>query len=149
MSGILVTSRPMAPKYLDHLRAVPLFKASSRKDLEKIARAADEVDVEEGRVLTKEGEVGHEAFVIIDGQAAVSQGGKQVATLGPGEPFGEMALLDRAPRNATVTAVTPMKLLVVGQREFGGLMDESPGFARPILAAMASRLREKDVSLYG
>jgi CRP-like cAMP-binding protein len=60
-----------------------------------------------------------------------------------------MALLDRAPRNATVTALTPMQLLVVGQREFGALMDESPGFARPILATLSARLRAKDASLYG
>lgn len=139
----------MADKYIEHLRAIPLFSASSKKDLEKIARGADEISVEAGRVLTKEGDLGREAFVIIEGEASVTQDGSEVARLGPGDPFGEMALLDRAPRNATVTALTPMQLLVVGQREFGGLMDESPGFAKPILAAMAARLRQKDISLYG
>ena len=100
-------------------------------------------------MLVAEGEVGKEAFVIVEGNAVVSRGGEVLNTIGPGNPFGEMALVDRSPRNATVTASTPMRLLVIGQREFVGLMDGSPGFTRSILAAVAARLRAKDVALYG
>jgi CRP-like cAMP-binding protein len=82
--------------------------------------------------------------VIIEGTATVSRHGRKVATLGPGDAFGELALLDKAPRNATVTAATPMELVVLGQREFGGLIDEVPGFARKLLAGMARRLRDSD-----
>ena len=139
----------MADEYLEHLRAVPLFANCAKSDLVAIAAAVDEIDVEAGRVIVTEGEVGKEAFVIVSGEAAVSRGGATVATIGPGAPFGEMALVDRSPRNATVTAVTPLRLLVLGQREFVGLMDGSPGFSRTILAALAARLRAKDLALYG
>lgn len=139
----------MADDYLEHLRAVPLFATCSNADLAAIAAAVDELEVEAGRVLVAEGEVGKEAFVIVEGEAVVSRGGEVLNTIGPGNPFGEMALVDRSPRNATVTASTPMRLLVIGQREFVGLMDGSPGFTRSILAAVAARLRAKDVALYG
>ena len=82
--------------------------------------------------------------MIIDGTATVTRHGRKVATLGPGGAFGELALLDKAPRNATVTAATPMEIVVLGQREFGGLIDEVPGFARKLLAGMAQRLRDSD-----
>ena len=139
----------MADHYLEHLREVPLFATCSHADLAAIAAAVDELEVEAGRVLVTEGEVGKEAFVIVEGEATVTRGGETLNTIGPGQPFGEMALVDRSPRNATVTASTPMRLLVIGQREFVGLMDASPGFTRSILAALAARLRAKDVALYG
>jgi CRP/FNR family cyclic AMP-dependent transcriptional regulator len=130
--------------FLDHLAQVPLFSALSRKELALVARRAEDVKVEPGRVLVSEGSTGSEFFVIIDGEATVSRRGRKVATLGPGAAFGELALLDKAPRNATVTAETPMEVVVLGQREFGGLIDEVPGFARKLLAGMAKRLRESD-----
>jgi CRP/FNR family transcriptional regulator, cyclic AMP receptor protein len=136
-------------EYLDQLAKVPLFAGLSRGDLEKVARAANEITVEPGRALVTEGETGHEAFIVVDGTAAVTSGGTEVATVGPGAVFGEMALIDRAPRNATVTATTPMKVLVLGQREFTGLLDESPGFTRSIMAALAYRVREKDSEHWG
>jgi CRP/FNR family transcriptional regulator, cyclic AMP receptor protein len=139
----------MADEYLDHLRAVPLFSGCSNADLQAISRAVDGINVEAGRVIVREGEAGKEAFIVVEGEATVSQHDADVATIGPGAPFGEMALVDRAARNATVTAKTAMRLLVIGQREFGGLMDESPAFTRTILSALAARLREKDVALYG
>ena len=144
-----LSSAAMADDYLEHLRAVPLFSNCTNADLAAIAAAVDEIEVEAGRVLVTEGEMGKEAFVIVSGEATVSRDGTNVATIGPGAPFGEMALVDRSPRNATVTAVTAMRLLVLGQREFVGLMDSSPGFARTILAALAARLRAKDLALYG
>jgi CRP/FNR family cyclic AMP-dependent transcriptional regulator len=130
--------------FLDHLAEVPLFSALSRKELSLVARRAEDVTVDQGRILVSEGSTGSEFFVIIDGKASVSKKGRKVATLGPGDAFGELALLDKAPRNATVTAETPLEVVVLGQREFGGLIDEVPGFARKLLAGMARRLREAD-----
>lgn len=135
--------------YLDHLAKVPLFAGLSRSDLEKVARAVNEITVESGRALVTEGETGHEAFIVVDGTATIARNAEEVATVGPGAVFGEMALIDRAPRNATVTAKTPLRVLVLGQREFTGLLDDSPAFARSIMAALAHRVREKDTSLVG
>ena len=130
--------------FLDHLAQVPLFSALSRKELALVARRAEDVKVDPGRVLVSEGSTGSEFFVIIDGTANVTRRGRKVATLNPGDAFGELALLDKAPRNATVTAQSPMEVVVLGQREFGGLIDEVPGFARKLLAGMARRLRDSD-----
>jgi CRP-like cAMP-binding protein len=130
--------------FLNHLAQVPLFSALSKKELQLVARRAEDVKVDAGRILVSEGSTGSEFFVIIDGTATVSRHGRKVASLGAGDAFGELALLDKAPRNATVTAQTEMELVVLGQREFGGLIDEVPGFARKLLAGMARRLRESD-----
>jgi CRP/FNR family cyclic AMP-dependent transcriptional regulator len=132
--------------FIGHLAEVPLFSALSRKEMALVARRAEDVTVDAGRVLVSEGSTGSEFFVILSGTAKVSRRGRKVATLGPGAAFGELALLDKAPRNATVTAETDMELVVLGQREFGGLLDEVPGFARKLLTGMARRLREADAT---
>lgn len=132
--------------YLDHLAEVPLFSACSRKDLQKIAKASDEVEVKAGRVLVDQGRMGHEFFLIVDGEAVVKRNESEVNRLGSGDYFGELSLLDRAPRNATVVADTDMKLLVLGQREFTGVLDSVPGLAYKILQIMARRLRQADLS---
>ena len=82
--------------------------------------------------------------MIIEGTARVTRQGRKIATIGPGQAFGELALLDKAPRNASVVADTDMELVVLGQREFAGIIDDVPGFARKLLAGMAHRLRESD-----
>jgi CRP/FNR family transcriptional regulator, cyclic AMP receptor protein len=130
--------------FLDHLSEVPLFSALSKRDLQLVARAAEDVNVDAGKVLVTEGSAGTEFFVIVGGKARVTRRGRKVADLGPGQFFGELALLDRAPRNATVVAETPMELLVLGQREFAALIDEVPGLAHKLLAGLARRLREHD-----
>ncbi|MGH9090630.1 MAG: cyclic nucleotide-binding domain-containing protein, partial [Acidimicrobiales bacterium] len=81
---------------------------------------------------------------IVDGQASVRRNGRRIATLGPGQYFGELALLDRRPRSATVISETEMLLLVLGQRQFNGVLDAVPALSRKLLAAMATRLRESD-----
>jgi CRP-like cAMP-binding protein len=131
--------------HLDKLADVPLFSACSRKDLGKIARASDEVEVRAGRVLVDQGKTGHEFFLILDGSATVRANNRKVATLGAGDYFGELSLLAREPRDASVTADTDMKLLILGQREFTGLLDSIPGLASKILAIMARRLRQADL----
>ncbi len=130
--------------FIDHLQQVSLFAACSRKDLQLVAKRAEEVRVPAGKALVTEGETGHEFFVILEGQAKVTRHGRKVATIGPGDGFGELALLEKAPRNSTVVAETDMDLIVLGQREFAGIIDEVPGFARKLLAGMAHRLREAD-----
>jgi CRP/FNR family transcriptional regulator, cyclic AMP receptor protein len=126
------------------LAKVPLFSACSKKELQLIARRAERVKVPAGKVLVREGAAGAEFFVILDGTADVTRHGQRVATLGPGDSFGELALLDRSPRNATVTAKTEMDVAVLGQREFAAMIDEVPGFAHKLLTGIAHRLREFD-----
>lgn len=130
--------------FIDHLAQVPLFSACSKKDLQLVAKRAEDVKVDAGKVLVTEGDTGTEFFVVVDGKASVSKRGQKVAELGAGGFFGELALLDKAPRNATITAETPMELVVLGQREFAGLIDDVPEFAHKLLAGLARRLRQAD-----
>ena len=129
---------------IEHLSKVRLFAACSNKELGIIGRASDEISVAPGTELVAEGTSGHEFFLILEGQAAVKRNGRKIATLGAGQYFGEMALLDRGPRSASIVAETPMELLVLGQREFSAILDEVPGLAHKLLTIMAGRLREAD-----
>ena len=126
------------------LAEVPLFSACSKKDLQLLSKRTERVHVPPGQVLVREGAAGAEFFVILDGEAEVTRHGRRVAILGPGDFFGDLALLDRAPRNATVTAKTDAELAVLGQREFAAMIDEVPGFAHKLLSGLAHRLREFD-----
>lgn len=135
--------------YLDSLSQIRLFSSMSRRDLQKIAKASDEIDVPAGKVLVEQGSRGREAFVIIEGTATVKRNGRKVAAFGPGDHFGELALLDNGSRTATVVADTPMRVLVIGQREFSGVIDEVPGLAHKVLASLASTIRELDQKAYG
>ena len=131
--------------YLDHLAEVPLFRACTRKDLSTIARHAEDMNIRAGKVLIKEGAVGaQEFFVIASGTATVTRKKKKIASLGPGSYFGELALLDRAPRNATVTASSDMEVVVLAAQDFMTVLDEVPGIGRKIMAGMARRLRDAD-----
>jgi CRP-like cAMP-binding protein len=135
--------------YLDHLGSVPLFSACSKKELQAIARASVEVDIPDGRTFVEQGETGREAFIIVDGKADVARNGRKIATVGPGSCVGELALLDRGPRTASVTAKGPLKLLVLGPREFSGLLDEVPTITHKLLASLASQVRELDKANFG
>ena len=124
------------------LRGVPLFSSCSKRELSRIASLADQIEVSEGKVLTREGDPGSEFFVVVEGQARVMVGDRgRVAPLGPGASFGELSLLDQGPRSATVEAETDMQLLVLDARSFSSLLAEVPSVARKLLAAMAARLR--------
>jgi CRP/FNR family transcriptional regulator, cyclic AMP receptor protein len=129
---------------LEYFRSVPMFSTCSKKDLKTIAANAERVSVPAGRILAEQGQTGREAFVIVDGKARVLRNGRKIATLGPGQIFGELSLLDRAPRNATVVADTDMELLVLGQREFAKIVDAAPAFARALLTGIARRINEAD-----
>jgi CRP/FNR family transcriptional regulator, cyclic AMP receptor protein len=135
--------------HLDHLAAVSLFAGADHKELVEISKATTELDLDEGAVLTTQGEAGREAFIIVEGEAIVSVDDDEVARLGPGACVGEIALLDKGLRSATVTAATPMKVLVLDPREFKGLMLKIPAIAVKVATALAARVRELDTKLYG
>jgi CRP-like cAMP-binding protein len=126
------------------LSKIWLFSTCSGRELRTIRKALEEVSVTPGHILCEEGTIGREFFLIIEGQASVRRNGRRLATLGPGQYFGELALLDRRPRSATVISETEMLLLVLGQRQFNGVLDAVPALGRKLLAAMATRLRESD-----
>src|SRR5687767_10847507 len=129
---------------LEQLAQVRLFSACNKKELGLIGKASDEISVPAGKVLCEQGKPGFEFYLILDGEATVKRNNKRVASLGAGRYFGELSLLTRLPRNATVEAASDMDLLVLGQREFSGLLDEVPGMAHKVLSAMAERLYEAD-----
>ena len=99
-----------------------------------------------GKAIVTEGGGRSRFYVILDGKARVDRHGQRVAELGPGGFFGDLALLDRAPRNATVIAETDMELAKLGQRGFDQLLEKSPGFAKKLLAGLARRLRQADLN---
>jgi CRP/FNR family transcriptional regulator, cyclic AMP receptor protein len=132
---------------IEHLKSVALFSACTRKELELIDGATTELRFPAGETLARQGENGHEFMVIVEGTARVEIGGQTVATIGPGEFFGEIALLDGGPRTATVVAETDVVAEVIGQREFAGLVEDSPHLAKKLLVGLARRLRAADVRL--
>jgi CRP/FNR family cyclic AMP-dependent transcriptional regulator len=146
--GRWITVRPMSQSsYLEHLGRIPLFRSCNKKELSIIAKSVDELTVAAGRVLTSEGAAAREAFVIVDGEASVTIDGSEIAKLGPGDHFGELALLDGGPRTATVTAITDLTVVVVDQRSFFALLDEVPGLSRKILATLAAIIRDLNVQV--
>lgn len=122
------------------IERVPLFTHCSKRELAQVAGVADEIDLEEGKELTKEGAPGREFFVLVDGSAEVLKKGRRINTLGRGDFFGEIALLHNAPRTATVKATSPVRALVVTERNFRRLLEGSPEIQRKVLAALAERL---------
>jgi CRP/FNR family cyclic AMP-dependent transcriptional regulator len=125
---------------VDLIKGVPLFAAASKHELAEIASIADEIDLPEGKVLIAEGDTGREFFVLIDGTAEVARGGKKVATIGPGDFFGEIALISKTPRNATITTTSPVRALVITDRAFRQLLDHAPQIQIGVLTALAERL---------
>jgi len=124
----------------DLLKSVPLFEHCSRRDLGKIAAITDEFAVEDGKVLITEGDRGREFFVIISGEVEVRRKGRKVATLGPGTYFGEIALLSQQPRTATVTAMTPLRMLVIADRAFVDLLHAIPELWLKVARSLAERV---------
>jgi CRP-like cAMP-binding protein len=124
----------------DLLKNVPLFAGCSKSELQKIASLADELDLGDGATLIREGERGREFIVIADGTVRVTRNGKQVRDLGAGDFIGEIALVADVPRTATVTATSPVRLLVVTDRAFRGLLEQMPSIAKKVLQSLGERL---------
>src|SRR5262245_30479273 len=129
---------------VDLLATVPLFSGCSKKELRRIASLADEIDLRSGKVLTRQGASGREFFVLVDGTVDVVRDGEHVTTLGAGDFFGELALVSNIPRTATVTATTPIRALVVVDRDFRRLLKEDASIAVKVLGAMAERMPPAD-----
>jgi CRP-like cAMP-binding protein len=125
---------------IDALAHVPLFSRCSRGELAKIAQLADEVDLRAGKILMKEGERGREFFVLLSGTADVRSNTRLLPSLGPGDFFGEIALVTDHPRTATVTTTSPVRALVITDRAFKGLLKDSPQIQSKVLEAVATRL---------
>ena len=125
---------------VEALARTPLFVGLSKKELRELARKTDDLTVEAGEVLCKEGELGREFFVIMDGEAEVTRKGRRLEQRGGGDFFGEIALIEDIPRTATVTAKTPLRLFVLTSREFRPMLDDHPAIERKVLRALAKRL---------
>jgi CRP-like cAMP-binding protein len=127
-------------KKVELIRKVPLFSHLSRKQLAQVAKVADEIDLREGKEMTREGAPGREFFVILEGNADVRKAGRKINSLKPGDFFGEIALVTSVPRTATVAATSPVRALVVTDRSFRHLLEESPDIKTRVMQAMAARL---------
>jgi CRP-like cAMP-binding protein len=128
----------------EQLARVPLFEGLSKKELRLVAQLSTYLEEPAGAVLPREGETGHEFIIVLDGEVEIRRADQVIASRGPGTYVGEIALLDHRPRTATVVAKTPVRLEVIGQREFAGLMAEVPEISQKLLPAMAKRLADLD-----
>lgn len=131
------------------LGGIWLFASCSPSQVRTIGRTVEEVAVPADSILVAEGADGDEFSYIVEGTAAVRRNGRVVARLGPGQYFGELALLDDQPRSATVVSTSPMRLLVLDRARFDALLDTMPGLAVKLLQAMAQRLRQADRRVFG
>ena len=122
------------------IKSAPLFSECSRKHLNEIAEIADEIDLREGKELTKEGRPGREFFVLIDGTADVKRGNRRINQMGAGDFFGEISLITQRPRTATVVATSPVRALVITDRSFRQLLEHQPEIQGKVMSAVAARL---------
>jgi len=129
---------------LELLHRIPLFAGLDKHKIERLGMLAEEVDVPAGKVLIRQGESGGDMMVLVSGQVGVERDGERLNTLGPGDFFGEIALIERGPRTATVTTESPARLLVVNHRDFHSLMEEFPEIAAQVLTTLAHRVRRLD-----
>jgi CRP-like cAMP-binding protein len=131
---------------VDRLKSVDQFRACTKAKLREVARLAEQVKVDQGEILIREGRNDRDLFLILGGAVEVIQAGRRVNALGPCDFFGELGALNRAPRNATVAALSDVEVLVIGPREFESLA-QIPDFRNALMKRMASRLRIVDARL--
>jgi CRP/FNR family transcriptional regulator, cyclic AMP receptor protein len=127
---------------MEALRRAPLFEGLSRGELIQLARVTEDLEVPAGRVLCRESEIGHEFFVIVDGEVEITRQGERVSTAGSGDFFGEIAVIEEIPRMATVTATTPLRFFVLRRQDFHKVLETSPTVERKVLRALARRVVE-------
>ncbi len=128
---------------VEHLHRVPWFAACTDEQLTEIAGLAERLQVHEGEVILREGRLGRELYIILEGTVVVTRAGRTVNEWGPGDYFGELAAIDAEPRSATVTATSDLDVLIVGPRELEAMM-EIPGFRNALFLGMSRRIREAD-----
>ena len=134
---------------VDHLAALPLFDGFTKRELERIAAAGEEINVGAGQVIVDQGQTGRQAFVIISGTARVQRNGRTISEVGPGSIIGELSLLDHGPRTATVISDTECTLLVLDQRHFRSVLETVPALLVRLLATLSMRIRDLDKEYYG
>ena len=134
----------MADPKVELISSVPMFCRLGRRELEQIAQLVDEIDVPAGKVLMRQGEHGDEMFIVVSGKFRIERDGHVIAERGAGTALGEISLLSKGPRTATVTATEPSRLLVAGQREFHALMDDHPAVRLQVLEGLATKIRALD-----
>jgi CRP-like cAMP-binding protein len=122
------------------IQKVPLFSRLSKKGLGEVARIADELDLPSGKKMAKEGDRGREFFVLLEGEADVTKGDRRINRMKKGDFFGEIALVTKVPRTATVTATGDVRVLVINERDFAALVKNSPEIGRCVAEALAERL---------
>lgn len=132
-----------APAQPGGLQGVPWFSACTEDQLRQVARIAERLHIQAGEVILREGRLGRELFVILEGTATVTRSGRVVNVRHAGDYFGELAAIEAVPRSATVTATTDLDVLIIGPREFEAMM-EIPGFRNALLTGMSRRIREAD-----
>ena len=124
----------------DALGRCPFFAALSRGELRELAKVTEDMEVEEGKSLTREGAAGSEFFVIVDGEVAVTKDGSEIRTMGEGDFFGEISLLEDRPRTATVIAKTPLRFFVLTRQNFRALLAQQPELEEKVTGALRERL---------
>jgi CRP/FNR family transcriptional regulator, cyclic AMP receptor protein len=124
------------------LKNAPLFEGLSKKELTQLARVSEDMEIPAGATLTKEGDLGHEFFVIVEGETQVKRKGRSLGTRGAGDFIGEIALLEQTPRTATVTAKTDLRVFVLTNKDFQRLLEENPGVERKVLRTLAKRVAD-------
>jgi len=129
---------------LDLLRRIPLFNGFGKREIERLGMLADEVVVPDGTVLIREGDLGRDMMVLISGNVVVDRDGVRVNRLGPGDFFGEIALVNEGPRTASVTTDGPARMLVITHADFHSMMDEFPEIAAQIMHTLANRIRDNE-----
>jgi len=147
--GRLFPGRVSQDEKMKRLEEVSLLEGCSQRQLRAVARIAEVIEVPAGTVLARAGHTGDEFFLILDGSARVDVSPRKRAKLKPGDYFGEMSLLDGGPRSATVTADTPLRLLVIKRRGFATLLREAPDLIQSLLATLSRRVRQAEQALSG
>jgi CRP/FNR family cyclic AMP-dependent transcriptional regulator len=141
---------PVMPEGAENrdLKRIWLFSGCTQAELRRIQKVLKEVTVPTGRLLVEEGQPGLMFFIVVTGRATVKRGENEIASIGPGDYFGELSLLDEKPRSASVVCETDMTLLVLMQRHFQKILRGSPSMAHKILKTMGNRLRDSDAMAY-
>lgn len=133
---------------VEALSAVPLLTGCSKRELTHVAKAGSEITKAAGDVIADQGQMGREAFIILDGSVEIKRGGRKIASLGKGDVVGELSLLDHGPRTASVVCETDCTLFVLDQRHFREVLEKNTSIALKLLATLAERIREFDRKYY-